>query len=106
MRKFSAKTENTKEMELAVMFEYLTKEEMSQEPYNMCETFGYNVVHTLHMFVFFTEVGTRDVFTLREDIQAVVDAANKDPEQYIRSRGSSSRHCVWKAVVAYSGFSG
>ena len=37
VRRHSTTAENSKEMELAVDFEYLSKGEMADEPYRMCE---------------------------------------------------------------------
>eukprot|EP00439_Symbiodinium_sp_Y106_P086067 s50_g31.t1 len=69
VRKYSASTENSRELEVAVDFEFLTKQQMADD-HNMTE----NLFGELHYITY-----------QRSDIAEVVAAAEANPDRFIRA---------------------
>ena len=75
-QKFSAVSEQEKEFQLEVEFEYLTKKEMAEE-YDMTPSLNC-IVPSTHTYISWHEQP-------RDEISERVKAAEKDPERKIRS---------------------
>ena len=80
IRKFSATSESSQELEVSVEFEFMTKQEMADDdmsPNLDSIRISYHLSPSSCTCVY-------PYCNLREDIAACVEAAERDPERYIR----------------------
>ena len=83
VRRFSATTEKTKELELAVEFEFLTKEQMAEEPFFMAQHL--DLLDWCFKFLQGRAQYDTSFPQPRAEIDACVEEALKEPEHKVRS---------------------